>query len=199
MRIAVLVGIGIAIIVLVIIVTAPTKRAVTETHDACASLLDIDPHCGWTAHWEISPVSTNKIDGVRTQFVSMESTDPDGITSGDLHYAKLHICFDDGKLCRGSDAAIFVTVHGMVQPWSLWRQYNTWTRVKFDDEKPTHELWTIADSHDALIPPHPIPAFLGKLEHHRRMILEFSYFEKASRTVTFELAGLAEKVALAGK
>lgn len=46
------------------------------------------------------------------------------------------------------------------------------------------------DSHDALFP-------YGReslLVQHNKLVLEFSYYEKAARTVTFDIAGLADKM-----
>jgi hypothetical protein len=54
--------------------------------DPCESLRDTDPHCGSKPHWESSGVSTNAIDGTKTEFVSIESSDADGMDFGKLHY-----------------------------------------------------------------------------------------------------------------
>jgi hypothetical protein len=44
--------------------------------------------------------------------------------------------------------------------------------VKFDDEKPHIEIWSIVDSHDAIFP-HGSQAFIAKLKKHSTFLIEF--------------------------
>lgn len=162
--------------------------------DPCESIRKSDPHCGWKSHWEDSGTSVSAIDGVKTEFLSMESTDPDGIDFGDLHYADLRICFEDGKLCGGKHVAVGVTVHGMLASKGYDSEYSTGVRLKFDDEKPMTQTWGISDSHETLFPDGKEEQFLSQLVQHNKLVLEFSYYEKAARTVSFDLAGLADKM-----
>ena len=162
--------------------------------DPCESLRDTDPHCGWKAHWENSSVTTNAIDGTKTEFLSLESSDADGIDFGKLHYAELRICFENGKLCGGKHVAVGVTVHGMLSSEGYDSQYSTAVRLKLDDEKPLSQTWGISDSHDSLFPYGREKQFLGQLIQHNKLVLEFSYYEKSARTVTFDLSGLADKM-----
>lgn len=164
-------------------------------NDLEASARSMDPHCcGWKPHWEDSGISTNAIDGTKTEFLTTESVDPEGVDSGSLRYAELRICFENGKLCGGNSAGVGVEVHEMVAPLDDDSEYSTSTRLKFDDEKPHHEIWGISDDHDMLFPHGHEPTFVTELTQHNKLVLEFSYYEKAPRSVTFDLSGLAEKM-----
>lgn len=171
-----------------------TPEKSEATFDPCESVRDANPHCGWTPHWEDSGVSTSAIDGTKTEYLSMESTDADGVDFGNLHYAELRICFENGKLCSGTRVSVGVSVHGMVSSESYESEYSTAVRLRFDDEKPLSQSWGIADSHDALFPSGREKQFLTQLMQHKTFVLEFSYYEKVPRTVTFDVSGLAEKM-----
>ena len=162
--------------------------------DPCESLRDTDPHCGWKPHWEGSAISTNAIDRTKTEFLFLESSDPDGMDFSKLHYAELRICFENGELCRGQRAGVAVAVHGMLASQGYDSEYSTSVRFKFDDEKPISQTWGIADSHDALFPYGREKQFLAQLMHHNKLVLEFSYYEKPPQTITFDLPGLADKM-----
>ncbi len=171
--------------------TADDIRELTNEIDATNR--SMDPHCcGWKPHWEASGVTTNAIDGTKTEFLTMESTDPEGADSGSLRYAELKICFDNGKLCGGQDIGVGVEVHGMVAEQDEDSEYSTPVRIKFDDGKPIRQTWGISDDHEMLFPSGKEKQFLAGLTQHSKLVLEFSYFEKAPRTVTFDLSGLAD-------
>jgi hypothetical protein len=133
---------------------------------------------------------------VKTEFLSIESADPDGIDFGDLHYADLRICFENGRLCGGKNVGVGVTVHGMLTSTGYDSEYSTPVRLKFDDDKPVSQTWGLSDSRDTLFPYGREGQFLSQLTQHNQLVLEFSYYEKAARTVTFDLAGLTEKMKL---
>lgn len=154
----------------------------------------MNPHCGWSPHWTDSGVSTNGIDGTKTEHLSLESSEPDGTVAGRLSYAELGICFENGKLCGHYIVGVGVTVDGMVDPLDYEHEHETSVRVKFDDERPSRQTWGISDNHEALFPMGREKPFLLELLKHNKLILEFSYYEKAPRTVTFELSGLGEKM-----
>ena len=120
--------------------------------DPCATVIESDPHCGWKPHWENSGVSVNAIDGATTEFLSLESTDADRYDYGKLDYARLRICFENGKLCGGNNVSVGVKVGGMVAPMNYERSKDTSVRLRFDDEKPVNQVWGISDSNDALFP-----------------------------------------------
>jgi len=162
--------------------------------DPCESLRDTDPHCGWKPHWENSGVSTNAIDGTKSEFLSLESSDADGMDFGKLHYAELRICFENGKLCGGKHVGVGVTVHGMLASEGYESEYSTAVRLKLDDDKPLSQTWGISDSHDTLFPYGREKQFLNQIMEHNKLVMEFSYYEKSARTVTFDLSGLADKM-----
>ena len=113
---------------------------------------------------------------------------------GKLHYAELRICFENGKLCGGQHVGVGVAVHGMLSSVGYDSQYSTAVRLKLDDEKPHSQTWGISDSHDSLFPFGREKKFLGQLMQHSKLVLEFRYYEKSARTVTFDLSGLADKM-----
>lgn len=172
---------------------ADAKHELNNEWDA--QLHSTDPHCcGWEPHWDGSGISTNAIDGTKTEFLSTESVDPEGVDSGSMRYAELRICFENGKLCGGKSIGVGVEVHEMVAPLDDESEYSTSARLKFDDEKPHHEIWGISDDHDMLFPHGRETAFTAQLTQHNKLVLEFSYYEKAPRSVTFDLSGLADKM-----
>ena len=154
---------------------APKSEA---SFDPCESLRDTDPHCGWKPHWDDSGVSTNAIDGNKTEFLSLESSDADGMDFAKLHYAELRICFENGKLCGGKHVGVGVTVHGMLASEGYESEYSTPVRLKFDEEKPLSQTWGISDSHDTLFPYGREKQFLNQIMQHNKLVLEFSYYEK---------------------
>jgi len=177
-------------------IDSPSSAAATTAagFDPCESVRESDPHCGWKPHWEDSGTSVSAIDGAKTELLSMESTDADGVDFGKLHYADLRICFENSKLCGGKHVGVGVAVHGMLASKGYDSEYSTPVRLKFDDDKPTSQTWGISDSHDTLFPYGKEEQFLSQLMQHNKLVLEFSYYEKAPRTVTFDLSGLADKM-----
>lgn len=162
--------------------------------DPCENLRQLDPHCGWTSHWDHMQGRTNAIDGTKTEFLSLDSTDPDGTSGGRLSYADLRICLENGKLCGDKSVGVYVNVHGMVAPVSYETQHSTPVRIKFDDDKPARETWGIVDSNDALFPHGSQNQFLSQLIRHKKLILEFSYYQQVPRTLTFEISDLDDSL-----
>lgn len=163
-----------------------------------AQLRSTDPHCcGWKPHWETSGLSTNPIDGTKTEFLTTESVTPDGADADSLHYAKLQMCFQDGTLCSGRTVGVALDVHGMVEPTGYGsdeEDSSTSVRLRFDEEKLARQTWGITEDHESLYPSGHQKQFLSQLMQHNKLILEFSYYEQAPRTVTFDLSGLADKM-----
>jgi len=169
-----------------------TKNVVTANSDPCKELRELDPHCGWAPHWTASNHSS-PMDNVKTDFLTIDSTTADGFSAGSLSYANIRVCFEGGKLCGHGAVGVGVNVDGMVRPSSS-TMYSTPVRVKFDDEKPISESWGITDDHRGLFPYGKEQRFLTQLLQHKQLILEFSYYEHAPRTVTFQLAGLEDSL-----
>ena len=166
------------------------NAASSATFDPCRELRSMDPHCGWNPHWEHSGGSVSAIDGTKSEFLEVESSDADGTDYGNLHYAVLRLCFENGILCRGNTVKIGITVHGMVAPVDVEREYNTPVRVRFDDNAPVRRVWGISDDREAIFPHGTEKQFASELLKHKKIVVEFSYFEKAPRTISFEIAGL---------
>jgi hypothetical protein len=97
-------------------------------------------------------VSVNAIDGTKSEFLSMESLDADGIDSGDLHYAAIKLCFDNGNLCHGNIIGAGIRVHGMLASLGYESEYSTPVRLKFDDGTPKRETWGMSEDHETLFP-----------------------------------------------
>jgi hypothetical protein len=169
----------------------PTGGVASQTNfDPCAGLSETDPHCGWKPHWEDSGVSINQIDGTKTEFINMESVDADSLDYGDVHFAMLKLCFDNGRLCGGQAVAIGIRVHEMLASANYQEEYSTPVRIRFDDDSPTRQTWGISDDHEVLFPYGLEKQFGQELLAHNKLIVEFSYYEKAPRTVMFDLTGL---------
>src|SRR5690348_4253829 len=75
----------------------------------------VNPTAEPITNWVYSGPKTNAIDGTKTEFLSLESTDTVLSSVGDLRHAEINLCFDNGKLCRKS-VGVGVSVHGMVAP-----------------------------------------------------------------------------------
>src|SRR5450759_3205835 len=148
--------------------TAPSDVAV----DPCAALRERDPHCGWKPHWHDTGAITNALDGTRTESLSLESTDADGMDYGRLHYATLKLCFKNGKPCGGDNMAIAFDVHGWVRSLDSDTQYKTSVRFRFDSEPLKKQVWTITESREAFGPSGK--QFILQLLQHQQLILEFS-------------------------
>jgi hypothetical protein len=160
--------------------------------DPCDHVRELDPHCGWKPHWYHIDGGTNAIDGTKTDFLSLDSTDADAVNFGRLHYATLKLCFENKKLCRHRAVGAGITVNGMLQSASSESSYSTPVRLKFDDEQAARQTWGISDDHDTLFPSGREKQFFSQLLAHNKLILEFSYYQKAPRTITFDLAGLSD-------
>lgn len=122
---------------------------------------------------------------------------PYGADADSLHYAKLQMCFQDGRLCSGRTVGVALDVHGMVEPagyGSDEEDSSTSVRLRFDEEKLVRQTWGITEDHEALYPSRHQKQFLGQLMQHKKLVVEFSYYEQAPRTVTFDLSGLADKL-----
>ena len=173
--------------------TAQRSEPVAEKKfDPCEALRETNPHCGWKPHWVDSGVSVNELDGTRKQCLRLESTDVDGIDFGRFHFATLFLCFDNGKLRKGKIIGLGVTVDGILDGSD-----GTSVRFKFDDEKLVSQTWGRSEDYDTLYPRGREQQILAQLLSHQKLILEFSYWRKGPRTVTFELSGLAESMRLA--
>jgi hypothetical protein len=127
--------------------------------------------------WRVQDVKISPMDGTKEQFISNNS----------YHGAEIVTEFDDGKLSR-RHVGLRMDVRYVRADYG--ESYRSTVRVKFDDEKPTTEVWSITDSGDALSPSNQ-RAFLAKMMKHRKMVFEFNDMG-STKTVTFDLYGLAD-------
>ena len=141
--------------------------------------------------WRIQDPEISPIDGVKTQFISLEANESSRYSDNRI---AIVLCFENGKLTHKHVGAR-VDVGGFVAGSD---GDGGSVRLKFDDEKPTRESWGVADSHDALFPFRNESYFLARLLKHKTLAFEFSYYEKAAQTVTFNIAGLADAMRSAG-
>lgn len=143
--------------------------------------------------WYALRPKTNPIDGVKTQNVILSANE----NSKDSRQAiTLTVSFDNGRLAT-KHVGIFVNAGGMVEPLSYEYQHSTSVRLKFDDEKPVRQTWTITDSDDALAP-RDEKGFLTQLLNHQKLALEFSYYHEVPDAFTFDISGLSDVLEKAG-
>lgn len=116
------------------------------------------------------------MDGVVTRFLS---------TSG---FAHLTLCFENGKPCS---LPVYV-----VAPKSCFIEsnvegssYSRRVRVKFDDQKPSTEVWGITDDHNGIFP-HGSQAFIAKLKTHSKFMIEFGCDASDSDVIQMDIKGL---------
>ena len=141
------------------------------------------------SNWRVQDSEINPIDGARDQILVLEANESSRYSRNRID---LVLCFHNGKLYTGQHVGARLDVDGFVTSDSGA------VRLKFDDEKPIRENWSASDSHEALFPYGRESHFLVQLLHHKRLAMEFSYYEKASQTVTFDLTGLADDMKAAG-
>ncbi|HEV7217919.1 MAG: hypothetical protein ACHP8A_19395 [Terriglobales bacterium] len=138
------------------------------------------------SRWYVQGAEVNPIDGSKNQILSLDARE-----SYRDHRICIVLSFHNGKLSRGTigtrlDVDDFVTVDGSE------------VRMKFDNDKPIQEHWSGGDSHDTLFPYGRENQFLVNLLRHKELALEFSCYEKAPQTVTFNIQGLSGDLKAAG-
>jgi hypothetical protein len=71
-------------------------------------------------------------------------------------------------------------------------------RLKFDNEKISGGPWAGDDSHTALFPFHYEAPFVAHLMRCKHLAVEFSLYEEAPQTATFDISGLADVMKSSG-
>lgn len=140
--------------------------------------------------------STNPVDGVRSQSFLIESNESDiGLFR---RSAELFVASDEGHLRRDPHIGIGITVNQVVKPLDYeYNEYRTAVRLRWDDEKPKRQIWTISDSRTTIAPAQE-RAFLVQLLHHKRLALKFTFYPGTREITTFVVAGLDRVLRLAG-
>lgn len=120
------------------------------------------------------------MDGVVTRSV---------LTHGSVY---IQLCFKNGKPCSvpvwvGAPKNCFIesNVEGS--------SYSRRVRVKFDDEKPSTEVWSITDRHEAVFP-RATEAFIAKLKTHSNFMIEFGCDASDADVVTMDIKGLQARL-----
>lgn len=145
--------------------------------------------------WYVQDPSTNPIDGVKTQFISLDANENSRYSP---HKTSLVLTFENDRLAGRAHAPVRVDADGVLKSVDgELGEYSTLTRVRFDDEQPSRQTWGIADDHKALFARNS-QQFLVQLLHHKRLAVEFSYYGAAPQAVTFDLYGLADDMKAAG-
>lgn len=181
--------------------TQPDPLPSADAHSGATSSPSPGSASEPTSVWYIQEPKTNPIDGARTQFLSAgsiegksESHYVSGLGSIPIYKstAKIVLCFENGKLCRGSSVGARVDIDGFVST------DGSAVRLKFDDGQPIRQHWAGTDSHDSLFPYGREGQFLSSLLGHKKLFFEFSKYEEAPQVVTFDIAGLADTMKRAG-
>jgi len=138
--------------------------------------------------WYIQEPTINPIDGVKTQFLS---TGPIG--------SKLVLCFQNGKLCGGKTAGVYVTspcwVDGGEEEGTFYKRR---VRLKFDTDKFLVETWGISDDHLGIFP-HSPQSFVATIKKHESLMVEFGCSRNGpDDVVTFNIHGLQAALESAG-
>jgi hypothetical protein len=126
------------------------------------------------------------MDGVITRFVSSTHCLLEGIDFGGFAY--LRLCVENGKPCS-VPVAVDTPKGCFVESNVEDSNYSRRVRVKFDDEKPHTEIWSIVDSHHGIFPPNS-PAFIAKLKKHSTFLIEFGCGASDSAVVTIGIRDL---------
>ncbi|MFZ1006896.1 MAG: hypothetical protein WAN65_08675 [Candidatus Sulfotelmatobacter sp.] len=137
--------------------------------------------------WTVESQDVNPIDGVTTQLVQTRSA------SGSFD-ERLALRFENGKLLTNPHrVGLGIFTDEMVAPvGGEFGEYETHVRIRFDDEQPLSQVWAISDDHKALFPHHREAQFLAQILKHKKLALEFAYYEHVPHVATFDLTGLAD-------
>lgn len=129
--------------------------------------------------WHVTEPRINPMNNVSTQFVA----------NGEA--VRIVLCFSDRKPCAHDSVPVYVRSPCWIdgnEPGSHFRTI----QVKFDDQKPTKEVWGITDDNKGLVPPRP-RAFVGQLNKHKTMMVQFGCDRSdPGEVVTLDINGLQE-------
>ncbi len=136
--------------------------------------------------WDIQEPKISPIDGRKTQMLSTGTG------------SRLVLCFENGKLCGGSDAGVFVTSPCWVEGGEeLGTRYQRRVRMRFDQDKFLTDTWGISDDHRGIFP-HSPQTFISSLKRHKVLAVEFGCARYDSDVMTFSIDGLQAALDSAG-
>jgi hypothetical protein len=137
--------------------------------------------------WHVQEPETSPIDGTKTQMLSTGTTG-----------SRLVLCFENGRLCGGSNAGVFVTSPCWVEGGEEeFTQHKRRIRLRFDEDKFLVETWGISDDHRGIFPFSP-KNFVSSLKRHKVLAVEFGCARYDSDVVTFYIDGLQAALESAG-
>jgi len=137
--------------------------------------------------WHIQEPEISPIDGRKTQMLSTGTTG-----------SSLVLCFENGKLCGGSNAGVFVTSPCWVEGGEEeFTHHKRRVRLRFDEDKFLVETWGISDDHRGIFPFSP-KNFISSLKRHKVLAVEFGCARYDSDVVTFYIDGLQAALESAG-
>lgn len=138
--------------------------------------------------WTIQTPQINPMDGTKTQLLS---TGPLGVS--------LVLCFENGKICSGSSAGVFIAAPCVVESNVSGDvgEYERRIRVRFDTEKPQSELWGIVDDRKGILPLSD-KNFLAELYKHKQLMVEFGCDAGDQDVFTYDIHNLQQAMESAG-
>lgn len=137
--------------------------------------------------WDIQKPEISPIDGTKTQMLSTGTTG-----------SSLVLCFENGKLCGGSNAGVFVTSPCWVEGGEdEFTHHKRRVRLRFDDDKFLVETWGISDDHRGIFP-FSQQTFFSSLKRHKVLAVEFGCARYDSAVMTFYIDGLQAALETAG-
>jgi hypothetical protein len=128
--------------------------------------------------WIVQAPKVNPVDGSRDQILVLHAEGRPQIA--------IVLAFHNGRLYQGDICGVRIDVDGFVTT------EGSNVRLRFDDGKISEGQWAGTDSHESLFPSGYQVAFLKNLMSHTKLAFEFSLYEGAPQTVTFNIAGLSD-------
>jgi hypothetical protein len=139
--------------------------------------------------WRVEPVRIDPMDGSKLQFISTPY----------IGGCDLNLCFENQKPCK---VPVYVRAPGncIIESNIVGEDYTGYersVRIRFDDEKPITERWTITDDRKAIAPRSP-ELFKAALRKHKTLWVEFGCDASDNDTVFFNIEGMDEALRSAG-
>lgn len=138
--------------------------------------------------WYIQQPEVNPIDGAKTQI----------LYAGSLG-SRLVLCFENGKLCSGNQAGVFITSPCVVDSDrdNDSTAYERSVRLRFDAERPQRETWGISDDRKGIFP-HSPKTFIAELYKHKQVMVEFGCDTGDNDVLTYDIHNLQAAIESAG-
>jgi hypothetical protein len=180
----VLLAVGLIVIIAVVVFGTKfknephTQASVVSPSPAPVPATDLSNQNEWVIRTQ-----TSHIDDTVTTFV-----DSDGGTI----IGGFHLCFQSKGKCNVQVS--YDMPRGCFVESNLDGEYTSWerrVRYKFDDDPPHTQVWSIADSRNAIIPPNE-KTFIEEMKRHKKIIIEAGCASYDSGELTANLVGLQD-------